>query len=88
MKLLTDKRHVLKLMREVRKLICKEIKANASGGKYGAGLSGEGYAGGYLQAIDDLEAALTHGYPSDTRHYWKRARTALSAGSKEGDQDA
>ncbi|CAN7605000.1 hypothetical protein [Bosea sp. LjRoot237] len=40
-----------------------------------AGLSSEGFAGGYLAALYDVEAALSHGFPSDHRGYWRRARS-------------
>ena len=76
---LTDKRVVLKRMAAVRKVVTEEIKGNASsGGKYARGLSSEGFAGGYLQALDDVEGALRHGYPSDHRGYWCAAKEILS----------
>lgn len=75
----TDKRHVLKLIRQVRAAVQEEISGNASrGGKAASGLSAEGYAGGYRDCLDDVEAALMHGYPSDNRGYWERARQALA----------
>lgn len=67
----TDKRHVLKRIEAARKRVSDEITANASGGKYGAGLATEGFAGGYLAALDDVEAALRHGFPTDARGYWR-----------------
>lgn len=75
----TDKRVVLKRMRAVRRIILLEISANARGGKVAAGLSNEGFAGGYLEAINDIEAALVHGFPSDQRHYWRRAANGEGA---------
>lgn len=69
----TDKRTVLKRMRAVREIVKGEISDNAKRGRIAAGMSTEGYAGGYLQALDDIEAALTHGYPSDHRGYWRQA---------------
>jgi hypothetical protein len=78
---ITDKRHVLKRMRAVREIVMAEIKGNAaSGGLHARGFSAEGFAGGYLQALDDIDEALTHGYPSDHRGYWRAAKhRALSA---------
>jgi hypothetical protein len=74
-------RHVLKLLRQVREEVANEIRGNASrGGVFSGGLSNEGYAGGYLQAIDDVEAALSHGHPGDPRGYW---RLALSSGREQ-----
>lgn len=70
---LTDKRAVLKRIAAARERVSNEITVNAKGGKYGAGLANEGFAGGYLAALDDVEAALLHGYPTDPRGYWKQS---------------
>lgn len=70
---LTDKRVVLNRIARVMKIVEAEISANAASGKYGAGLSTEGFAGGYLDALRDVDAALRHGFPSDHRHYWRKA---------------
>lgn len=67
----TDKRHVLKRIETARQRVLAEIAVNARGGKYGAGLSMEGFAGGYLSALDDVEGALRHGHPTDPRGYWR-----------------
>ena len=73
----TDKRSVLRLLPKVREQVLREIRCNAAGGGFAAGLSSEGYAGGYAEALSDVEAALTHGHPSDQRGYWSAAqRTA------------
>lgn len=67
----TDKRHVLKRIDAARKRVQAEISGNASdGGKFARGLANEGFAGGYLAALDDVEAALRHGYPSARPNYW------------------
>ena len=66
----TDKRSVLKRLQCVKLQVEKEISYNAQGGKVAAGLANEGYAGGYLQAINDITAALTHGYVQDIRGWW------------------
>ena len=85
---ITDKRHVLKLIAAVRKVVAAEIAANAGRGSlYARGLSGEGYAGGYLQAIDDISAALRHGYPSDHRGYWRTARSKNADTAAMGTND-
>lgn len=52
----------------------REIAGNASGGKYGAGLSSEGYAGGYRDALYAVEAILRGIEPNDNRHYWRPLR--------------
>lgn len=67
----TDKRAVLKKMEAVRAVIDKEI-AGMGDGLYARGLSTEGYAGGYRDALDDIRAALTHGCVADRRGWWRR----------------
>lgn len=72
---ITDKRHVLKRIDLVREVVSAEISANASsGGLYARGMSMEGFAGGYLACLDDVEGALRHGDPSDHRGYWRAAK--------------
>lgn len=39
---------------------------------YGRGLSTEGWVGGYLQALDDIDAVLRDVPPADPRNYWPR----------------
>jgi len=71
---ITDKRNVLKRMKAVRAVVMAEIKGNSDrGGIYASGMANEGFAGGYLQALDDIEAALRHGHPGDHRRYWREA---------------
>jgi hypothetical protein len=82
---LTDKRQVIKRIAAVRKVVAAEIAANAAGGSFAAGLSTEGFAGGYLAALDDIDAALEHGYPSDHRGYWRAADRAVSSGNGGSD---
>ena len=67
---------LLKLISAALLQVRNEIRANASGGIYGAGLSAEGYAGGYRDALSDVEAIARHGYPSDTRGYFRKALAA------------
>lgn len=74
----TDKRFVLKLMADVRKVVADELRGNGEG-LYGRGLSSEGFAGGYLQALDDIDGALSHGSPSDHRGYWREAKRRRQA---------
>ena len=68
----TDKRTVLQRMKVVREVVMNEMRGNGEG-KFGRGLSSEGFAGGYLQALDDIDGALTHGTLSDHRGYWREA---------------
>lgn len=70
---LTDKRHVLKRISNVRFHLQKEISDHAGLGRVASALANEGFAGGYMAALSDVEAALRHGYPSDHYGYWRRA---------------
>lgn len=66
-------RDFLKRLKAARASVSAEIEGCArrdSGDMYARGLSSEGYAGGYRQALDDVEAMLRHGGPSDPRGYW------------------
>ncbi len=47
----------------------KDITDNASHGKYAAGLSAEGYAGGYRDALSDVRLALD-GCPPYHSRFW------------------
>lgn len=65
------KLNMLGRIKRAREKVDKEISNNASrGGAYARGLANEGWAGGYRQALDDVEAMLIHGFPNDPRHYW------------------
>lgn len=69
---ITDKRHVLKRIDRAITKVQEEISAHAkNGGLYSRGLASEGFAGGYLQALFDVEAALRHGQVSGRTHYWE-----------------
>ncbi|MDY6979390.1 MAG: hypothetical protein SV201_05875 [Pseudomonadota bacterium] len=63
-------RGIKKAIDKAQQRIQKEIRGNSSrGGKYASGLSAEGYAGGYYQALSDVQLALNDVKPS-TRGYW------------------
>lgn len=48
-----------------------DMAGNAGrGGMYARGLSTEGYAGGYYQALLDVKAMLDGHFVPDTRGYW------------------
>ena len=64
-------RGILRDLRKAADVVDAEIRANASGGRFVAGLSTEGYAGGYRDALSDVHAALS-GYPSSTSRFWPR----------------
>lgn len=57
----------------VYKKVSKTISDNAKGGFYAAGLSTEGYHGGYRQAIMDVTAAIYGNNPNfpSTKDYWE-----------------
>lgn len=75
---LTDKQTVLRRIAAVREIVQAEITGSGKGGDlYARGLATEGFAGGYLQALDDVDGALSHGYPSDHRGYWRQANAKL-----------
>lgn len=69
-----SKRDLLRILPRVAEVCAAEISGHAEHGKIASALSGEGYAGGYIAALRDVEAALLHGYPSDQNGYWRRAR--------------
>lgn len=87
---LTDKQTVLRRIAAVREVVRAEITGSAGGSAgsagrgdlYVRGLAAEGFAGGYLQALDDIDGALEHGYPSDHRGYWAIADRNLAASKK------
>jgi hypothetical protein len=49
-----------------------EIASNAARGKYGSGLSGEGYAGGYRDALEDVLLLINSGTLPNRRGWWQR----------------
>lgn len=62
------------ILRDINRAYAKvrqDMKEQASHGKYGAGLSTEGYAGGYSRALQDVELALRGIKIFDSR-YWPR----------------
>lgn len=75
-----DLRRLLKLAREN---VDAEISDSAKhGGKFARGLSSEGYAGGYRDALHDVEAILGGYMPTDSRRYWRKA-IAKATGTPE-----
>ena len=50
-----------------------EIKGMSHGSLYAGGLASEGYAGGYAQALRDVQLAL-NGIKPQTRDYWQDFR--------------
>ena len=83
-------RSILRRLRMAAKAVEAEISGNwRSGGLHSRGLSGEGYAGGYRDALADVHAMLTHGHPTDSRGYWRvspepRNTQTLSDGAGNG----
>lgn len=65
------KRQAENVIRAAQKRALREVAGHASrGGKYAHGLSSEGYAGGYADALADVLLALRGVKPS-TRDYWE-----------------
>lgn len=63
-------RGIQRLLRVALRNVQAEITVNAqSGSMFARGLAGEGYAGGYRDALMDVRLALNGGMPS-TRRYW------------------
>ena len=54
-------------------MVNAEISALATGGRYAAGLASEGYAGGYRDALYDIQLLL-NGVTPRRRHYWDSMR--------------
>ncbi len=76
---------ILRDLRKASSAVEAEIRGNASHGKYGAGLSAEGYAGGYRDALRDVNAALGGWGPSNSR-FWPPPNVAprRSTGGSRG----
>lgn len=70
------KREMLDLRPFVEQAATGRVRQLSGGGRDAAGLSSEGYDGGYAEAVRDVEAMLRHGCPSDTRRYWQSAQLA------------
>lgn len=65
-------REFLKRLASARKNVAAEISGISNGGSlFARGMANEGYAGGYKAALDDVQAMLVHGHPSDQRRYWR-----------------
>ena len=57
------------IIRIVQEVVNKEIAANAKHGFYAAGLSGEGYHGGYRDALEDIIMMMNNIRPQ-RRSWW------------------
>jgi hypothetical protein len=64
------------LIKLARERATAEINGQGRG-KYAAGLSSEGYAGGYRDALDDVMLALS-GIRPKRRNYWQDAEPGKS----------
>ncbi len=56
------------------KSVQSEIAGNASRGGIAGALSGEGYAGGYLQALNDVLLVLNGVKPNNHGGYWSHLK--------------
>ncbi len=63
------KEKLISHLQQVQQAVNKEIRGHASRGRIAAGLAGEGYAGGYRDALADV-ILLMDGVCPDRRHYW------------------
>lgn len=66
-----NKRQFMKCLDAAMKRAKVEMRPDPSASHIERGLASEGYMGGYCQALQDVDAMLTHGYPSDPRRVWK-----------------
>lgn len=63
-------RGIIRQLKRARKAAEKDIAAAT--GFYGRGLASEGYSGGYRDALNDVELALTTGHGNGSSRYWPR----------------
>lgn len=75
---------IKRMLVKVRKVVAGDISGFAQrGGLYAQGMAGEGYNGGYRDALDDVLLALNGVEPN--RGFWERARwTEETKGQTDG----
>lgn len=62
---------ILKQIKAAESAVLSEMQdSTRSGDRYSRGLSSEGYAGGYFQALQDVKLAIS-GVPANSR-YWPK----------------
>lgn len=66
-----NKREFEKELAKAMARVIREISKSAAHGKIGAAMASEGYAGGYVQCLYDVNAILRGVSPSDPRGYWR-----------------
>ncbi len=71
-------RELIRRIDSARRAVNREIAVNESQSLVGGGLAGEGYAGGFLQALDDIDLLSRDVEPNNRRGYWN-----ASDGGKE-----
>jgi hypothetical protein len=64
----------LKSLEAARAVARNETSAMSERSELASALASEGYVGGYIAALNDVQAILTHGHPADPRLYWDAAR--------------
>ena len=75
---------ILRRLRSAMRAVENDIRSR-TGSKIASALASEGYAGGYRDALYDVHAMLTHGYPADSRHYWdEKMQAEFSALAQPG----
>ena len=81
---MTAKKVLVAMIDTAREKAKQEISGIASrGGKCAGPLAGEGYAGGYAEALGDV-LLLLNGVRPNRRNYWTASRPAQPDGSKTG----
>lgn len=64
-------RELYKMLHSASNAAGREVSGHAArGGLYARGMSGEGYAGGYRDALYDVMAVMNGGHPSDKWGFW------------------
>ena len=66
-------RSILKRLRAAQRAAEADMRSRSVHGKLAGALASEGYVGGYRDALADVEAMMSHGYPADTRGFWDEA---------------
>jgi len=65
---------ILRRIRRAAETVGREISAFAGRGHIAGGLASEGYAGGYRDALWDVEAMLRGTFPCRRPEYWNEER--------------
>lgn len=64
---------IIRQLKRARAAAEANMRDQASHGRYAAGMASEGYAGGYRDALTDVELALS-GVTPNTSRFWPGSR--------------